>query len=118
MKGEKGYVLPMKFYRAALLGMLALSGCQSSDMTVAEEIQEYGGRCQAYGFKPGTDAYANCVLQFHDQQVASDRQRRTAMAAAVAGAGDSMSNTYKPSPAVNCTSRQSYSGGTVYTRCN
>jgi hypothetical protein len=102
--------------RAILFAVVVLAGCQSDQLTVAEEIQQYGGQCQAYGFKPGSDAYANCVLQFHDQQAAADRQRRVAAAAFVANAGQSMSDAYKPAPTMNCTSQQRL--GTVYTSCN
>ena len=41
---------------AALIG---LAGCESA----AEVRQQDAARCASYGFKPGSDAFANCLQQ-------------------------------------------------------
>ncbi|MFD1558525.1 hypothetical protein ACFSHT_23295 [Paraburkholderia silviterrae] len=54
-------------FTAALI--FAVSGCGLLDST--PRFQE---NCSRYGFKPGTDAFANCVLQ-QSQQEDDDIQR-------------------------------------------
>lgn len=43
----------------ALTALAALAGCVSD----AELRQQDEARCAGYGFKPGTDAFANCLQQ-------------------------------------------------------
>ncbi|MBX5463856.1 MAG: hypothetical protein IRZ28_22555 [Steroidobacteraceae bacterium] len=46
--------------RAAILGlMLALAGC-ASDAEIAAGDR---AKCQSYGFQPGTDGFANCLMR-------------------------------------------------------
>ena len=33
-------------------------------------VPTYGQRCQGFGFTPGTDAYAGCLLSLHQQSEA------------------------------------------------
>lgn len=71
-------------YLALGLVAAALSGCASMSGPTAEEIaaaDDY--KCQDYGYKRGTDGYAQCRMQM-DQQRA---QARAAMAAAYLGSG-------------------------------
>ncbi|MDI3306836.1 MAG: hypothetical protein QJR07_07000 [Acetobacteraceae bacterium] len=44
--------------RAALLGLM-LSGCVSEEQIAADDR----AKCQSYGFQPGTDGFANCMMQ-------------------------------------------------------
>ncbi len=42
---------------AASVIWLAISACMSAE----EQLAEFGKNCEAYGFSPATDAYAECV---------------------------------------------------------
>ncbi len=42
---------------AAAVILLAISACMSAE----EQLAEFGKNCEAYGFSPATDAYAECV---------------------------------------------------------
>ncbi|WP_069880830.1 hypothetical protein [Bosea sp. BIWAKO-01] len=50
--------------RATLLAMVLISGglaaCQT--ITAAEQRSADEVRCRSYGFRPGTDAFAKCLL--------------------------------------------------------
>lgn len=51
-----------------LAALLALAACSNGGMRYASQD---GPRCQGYGFKPGTDAYAQCMMQ---QDIERDRR--------------------------------------------
>ncbi len=55
-----------------LLGALALIPCLAACVSISPQQRLANNRasCQAYGFRMGTDAYANCMLQrdFVDRQ--------------------------------------------------
>lgn len=84
-----------------LLGfLLLLSGCVSTE----QDSQQ----CAAYGFKPGTDGFATCLMSLSEQ-----RQARAAqIGAAMQIAGNSYANSYR-------TTQCTYTGygNTVYQTC-
>ena len=66
------------------LGLL-LAGCVSPDEQRAMDQQS----CASYGFSPGTDAFANCMMttaQKRQEQQAADRRQREMNAAIAAQA--------------------------------
>jgi hypothetical protein len=93
-----------------------LAGCQSEQPATGKDLAQLNASCEAYGFKKGTDAYSNCVLQLDQQRIATNRQRRMAIADAFSEAGENMSASAAANRPVNCTSRPGY-GGTVQTTC-
>ena len=106
------------------IGLVVLAGCQSEQPATQEQAQKLGESCQAYGFKPGTEQFALCIFQLDQQRIASNRQRRMAIGAALAQTGANMQANARTqmmvnamNRPVNCTSRRSYSGGPVYTSC-
>jgi len=70
-------------------------------------------RCTQYGFTPGTDPYANCMMQL-------DQQRSQANAALLGGLlAKPLVQTPQaasPSPSVTCASTTA--GSTTTTKCN
>lgn len=93
----------------AIIAVLTLCGCSSmkpADLALADN-----NRCIGYGFKPGTDAYAQCRMQVDQQRVAANRETIRRIT----------SNTYTPLPTpvvpthTNCTSTMI--GNTMQTQC-
>lgn len=93
---------------------LALAGC-NTPMREAR-LKREAAQCEAFGFQPGTDGYANCRMQFelkHKQDAAEiGRSIGSAMGSSYGG-----SSTSSQAKSVYCTSRQSYPGATVQTMC-
>lgn len=52
-----------------ILAILALAGCASSP---AEIVLEDTESCTGFGFRPGTDAFANCRLQLEENRKARE----------------------------------------------
>lgn len=84
--------------------LLALIGCATPE-DQARERQQYGDslrqRCYAYGFKPGEQATANCIMQLDlivQQQRASNDAASTAMALQLLGS----SQPYRATGGVSC----------------
>lgn len=110
---------------ATLLAVTVLTGCVTEQPANAVQAAKLGDTCTTtYGFSPGTDGYRQCVFQLDQQRIASNRQKRIAIGQAFSDAGDQMQANARHQQAiaaanrpVNCTSRQSYSGGQVYTTC-
>lgn len=55
-----------------IAALFLLSACSTDGLKLASQD---GPRCQSYGFKPGTDAYANCMMQQD-----AERERRASEA--------------------------------------
>ncbi len=53
---------------AAVLGLLLTACASTADIRAADN-----GRCRSYGFRPGTDAYSQCLL---DIDLNREAQRR------------------------------------------
>ena len=73
------------------LGMLVLVGC----VTAEDESKT----CQGYGFKPGSEAFAGCMMDLDNRR--SDR--RAAVGSAMQSAGNNYSAAMRPVPPMNCT---------------
>lgn len=54
--------------------VLLAGGCASPQERQAQYAQNIQSRCEAYGFQPGTDAFANCMMQIDQQNRASAQQ--------------------------------------------
>lgn len=65
METEAGHVAARRTVRLWLrwavvtAAAIGLAGCESA----AEVRAQDAAQCSSYGFKPGTDAYANCLQQ-------------------------------------------------------
>lgn len=60
---------------------LMLAGCSSLGASPAQIAQADQNKCLGYGFKLGTDAYAQCRQQLDLERQADNRDRRKAFAA-------------------------------------
>lgn len=111
----------MKF-RFFAIAMLALAGCQSEKPATGKVLAEINGQCAAYGFTPGTDAFAACVYQADQNRIDANRQKRMAFAMAMQNAGAQMQANANNQMMINamnrprnCTSRMV--GTTLQTQC-
>lgn len=50
----------LKELSAVLVAMLVLAGCGSAPSQSRTEMDQ--GRCAGYGYQPGTDAFAKCMM--------------------------------------------------------
>lgn len=106
----------MRLFVSIAVVLLAVSGCSSLAPAPNPErlLAQDQSACDAYGFKRGTDAYAQC-MQLRDQQRnaidASDRARRSAALANL-----SASLLAPPPQRVTCSTHGSATGfgRTVY----
>lgn len=93
----------MRYLIAIALLCLPLAGCGSMmvGQTRAELLEADRSQCADYGFRRGTDAYADCMMQQdQDRQARADRARR-ALGKTLAQVGQNMSRpTTRP---VTCT---------------
>jgi hypothetical protein len=64
-----------RFILLTLLGAL-LAGCISTAEQIAQRNEE---RCQARGYQPKTDAFADCVTRLETERSARGEQRRREM---------------------------------------
>lgn len=70
-----------KYFIACAASVLLLAGCVSPEEQRAMDQQQ----CSGYGFAPGSDAFANCLMrtsQQRDAQTAADRRAAAAQTAA------------------------------------
>ena len=56
-----------------IIPIIAILAACAAPLTPEQRMANFGNQCQAYGFKPQTDAYANCMMKLDDQD-----QRNTA----------------------------------------
>src|SRR5690348_10745578 len=83
----------MKRFQLVLIAAacgVALSGCAAQIMRSAQSS------CAAYGFNPGTDAYAQCVQQEVAQRRAAINQAFINAGRAMQGAGAALQQPYQP----------------------
>lgn len=59
--------------------VLVLAGCQTQAENRARIFSAAQNQCSMYGFKPGTDAYSNCLQQADQGLLAADAARRQAL---------------------------------------
>lgn len=103
----------MKF-RYFAIALLALAGCQSEKPATGKVLAEINGQCAAYGFKPGTDAFAACVYQADQNRIDANRNRRMMAGMALHNMGVQMQANAVIRPRT-CTSRMV--GATLQTQC-
>lgn len=80
-----------------LLVLVLLAGCATPEQRAAREakyIAELENRCAKVGFKPDTDAMAQCKLNL----MTADRANETARAGVAAQNVSNMQNATKPAP--------------------
>ena len=55
----------MHLFRICLLGLVCLSllSCQTTEERRAANLSSDRSKCSSFGFKPGTDGFANCIMQ-------------------------------------------------------
>jgi hypothetical protein len=119
----------MKLTQLLLIALLSLAACGP---TAEEQHAMDQQKCSGYGFQPGTDAYAHCMMnvslqrqseQAADQRAATDRwaadQRANAALAAAKNAPDQSSSNANinsssidtsPTTGMQCTSSTVTSG--------
>lgn len=115
----------MKLLVPSLLAFVALTGCQTFEQMSEEQkaalVQKKGEECQTIGYKPGTDAFTQCV---HLAILKSDQNatnRRVAMGNALSETGSDISARSRQQATsvnrpLNCNSRRSVDGS-VNTSC-
>lgn len=59
---------------------MAVSGCVQPEVQKEQLRKKIAETCTNYGFKAGTDAYSNCLMQVDMQQANAERQRRMQVA--------------------------------------
>lgn len=112
----------VRFYPSLFCLLLALGGCQTAadpgQLALANHQQ-----CVDYGFKPDTDAYANCRLQLDQTRAENDLRRRAALAAGMQSMGDAFDRNAAASRAavqanrpINCVSVRAVDGS-IHTEC-
>lgn len=69
---------------------LILAGCATT--TPEERTASAQGSCVGYGFQPGTDGFASCMMQMDLQAQETDYRRRQAIANGLQQMGQSMQN--------------------------
>ena len=113
----------MKFkFISAVVACLAIAGCQSEKPAAGKVLAEINAQCQAYGFKPGTDAFAGCVYQSDQNRISGNRERRLRTAAAFQQMGAQMQAQAQQQQMINAMnrSRTCYTtgyGNTLRTQC-
>lgn len=73
--------MTLKNAALALLAAITGTGCATPEQQQERSqayVQALQGRCAAYGFQPGTDAFAGCIQQEHLR--ASDQAQGAAAA--------------------------------------
>lgn len=103
-----------------VLGMLLiaafLAGCVSPGDLRREAEDERA--CTSYGFKQGTDGYAQCRLELaRNRAISESSSRSSSEAGQIVGESVRRAMTPTSTTSQNCMSRQSYPGAPVYTTC-
>lgn len=68
----------------AVGGCLLAAGCETT--SDAELQAKFQAKCEKYGFKPGTDAFANCLMETEQNYYAALSGYMSRQAAAMKGA--------------------------------
>ena len=93
-----------------------LAGCVSPGYLRREAEDERA--CTSYGFKQGTDGYAQCRLELaRDRAIAKSGSPSSREAGLIVGENVRRAMTPPPITTRNCMSRQSFPGAPVYTTC-
>lgn len=102
--------------RSILLALFALAGCQELQQARGPQLEQIGQTCRAYGFKPETDAFTQCVFQLDQTRIANNR----AAIQSITDDAQARSNAWMQRTAVNrpkmCNSTP-VAGGGFMTSC-
>lgn len=101
-----------KPFGVAIIMALALAGCQTTNP--AARVANNKISCAEYGFKPGTEGYANCMMSMDIAAQNADQARRDRLSRGLRVMGAVMAAP-QPSPMVTCTSNRF--GNTSTTTC-
>lgn len=71
----------MKLMIVVVIAATLLAGCSTLGESPEQVAADDDASCTNYGFKPGTDAFAQCRLQLAQGHNEDDRARRARMAA-------------------------------------
>jgi len=106
----------MRFFKVFVLAALLATPIAPA---LAQPQQQDIATCRAYGFKPGTDNFAGCMMQLDQQRQNDQKQRLRAFGLALGMFGRSLQQpaapAYVPPRQLNCTSQNF--GGIVHTNC-
>ena len=98
-----------------MVGALFLPACQPVDRQA--QLEEFATSCQVvYGFRTGTDGFAQCMMVQDQMARESAELNRARIAAAMQSAGDSFTRAGAQNRRMNCTHTPGF-GGTVNTSC-
>jgi hypothetical protein len=107
----------MRIFTTFGFAALLLAGCATAPSPEQMTAQRHSDEatCVSYGFKVGSDAYANCRMTLVKDRNASDLARRQAIGEAIADLGKP---TPLPAPPqeTECVSERQYDGKVV-TKC-
>jgi len=78
----------MKKFALAALAAILLAGCQTT--TPEAQIAANQGKCTGYGFSPGTDAFAACMMQMDRDYAEANRRAQQALGQSMQELGESM----------------------------
>jgi len=90
----------MKLLRVAIAcsALIALAGCDTMSPEQARVQEDQS--CADYGFKPGTDEFAKCMMQLDQTRIANNAEARRRFGEAMV----EMSNQMRANRPVTCTS--------------
>lgn len=64
----------------AFVVAFGLFGCASDEEMRRQYVADVNAQCRAYGFKPGTPEFSNCLMQIDvDRQRSAEMQRQQAI---------------------------------------
>lgn len=88
-----------------LAAAVMVAGCQSEKPAQGKVLAQITAQCEAYGFKPGTDAFAACVYQSDQNRIAGNREQRLRTAAALQQFGNQMQQNAQNQQMINAMNR-------------
>jgi len=88
-----------------------LAGCQTTSPEV--RLANQNATCAGYGFKPGTDAFANCMMQMDRDEQADYRRRQQELSDSMYD----MNRSMRMNRPVICNTVESVPGGSATTTC-
>ena len=88
-----------------------LAGCQTTSPEVL--LANQNAACAGYGFKPGTDGFANCMMQMDRDEQADYRRRQQELSDSMYD----MNRSMRMNRPVICNTVESAAGTSATTTC-
>ncbi|KKB77317.1 hypothetical protein VW29_18305 [Devosia limi DSM 17137] len=88
-----------------------LAGCQTT--SPEERLANQNATCAGYGFKPGTDGFANCMMQMDRDEQADYRRRQQELSDSMYD----MNRSMRMNRPVICNTVESPTGASTTTTC-